>query len=109
MREFMTAEYEGDADTACGYVSEELATALDKEVASCETLVVAQSGLADAGEAKFEDRPITAEEVAELSFETRLGEGDTTATVTGPRGEQGFELEVVDGEWTLTGIPGTTT
>lgn len=103
----MTAELEGDVDTACGYVSDDLATELTQQAASCEVLVESQKVLADAGEARFEDKPITVDEVESIEFETKLGDGDSTATVTGPRGRQSFELEVIDGEWTITAIPGT--
>jgi hypothetical protein len=109
VKEFIAAELDGDSETACGYISEDLAAALRRQVGTCEQLVAAQATLAEAGQAKFEDVPIAAATVDDLKLDTELGDDDQTATVTGPKGEQSFELEVIDEQWTITALPGVGT
>jgi hypothetical protein len=103
VKEFLTAEFEGNSEEACGYIGEELQDQFEQTFGSCEQLIDTVAGVAEKREATFEDEPIEVSEIDELDLETQL-DGDEKATVTGPRGKQSFQLEVIDGEWTITFI-----
>jgi hypothetical protein len=103
VKEFVTAEFEGDGETACGYIAEELKTEIAETFGSCEELVDTIASVVETDGATFEDVPIQVSEIDSLDLDTQL-EGDDKATVSGPKGRQTYQLEVIDGEWMITFI-----
>jgi hypothetical protein len=103
VKEFVTAEFAGDSETACGYITEELKNEIAETFGSCEDLVDTIGQVVESDGATFEDVPIQISEIDGLDLETKL-EGDDKATVTGPKGRQSYQLEVIDGEWMITFI-----
>jgi hypothetical protein len=99
VKEFLTAEFEGNSEEACGYVSEEFQEQLAEAFGSCEQVFE----LATEQARTFEDVPIEVSEIEDLKLQTEL-DGEDEAIVTGPRGKQSFQLEVIDGDWTITFI-----
>jgi hypothetical protein len=99
VRDYLTAQFEGDAETACGYVSDDFQQQLAEVFGSCEQVI----NLVSKEQPTFEDEPIKLSEVDDLELETAM-EGDDHATVTGPTGEQEYVLDVMDGEWIITFI-----
>jgi hypothetical protein len=99
VREYLTAQFEGDAETACGYVGENFQQQLTEAFGGCEQVIE----LVSKERPTFEDEPIKISEIDDLDFETQM-EGDDHATVRGPAGEQEYVLDVIDGEWTITFI-----
>jgi hypothetical protein len=99
VKDFLTAEFEGDSEAACGYVSEDFQQQLAETFGSCEQVI----DLATQQRPTFEDVPIEVSEIEDLDLDTKLN-GDEKALVTGPRGKQAYRLEVIDGEWTITFI-----
>jgi hypothetical protein len=103
VKEFVKAEFEGDSETACGYIAETLKTEIAETFGSCEELVDTIGNVVESDGATFEDVPIQISEIDTLELETEL-DGEDKATVTGPKGRQTYQLEVIDGEWMITFI-----
>jgi hypothetical protein len=103
VKEFVTAEFQGDSETACGYVADELQDQIAETFGSCEQLVDTIGNVVESEGATFEDVPIKISEIDSLELETKL-DGEDRAVVTGPKGRQKYALEVIDGEWTITFI-----
>jgi hypothetical protein len=103
-RDFLVAGVNGDVDRACGLLSDDLTAELDQSI-TCETLVEVQADLAKEGEAEFDSVKIDASNAEEIELQTFVSDDGQSANVTGPAGEQNIALEVLNGDWLITGLP----
>jgi hypothetical protein len=103
-REFLVAGVDGDADRACGLLTDELIAELE-DTFPCTTLVEVQADLAKQGKAEFDTVKIDSSNVEELDLQTFVSEDGLTANVTGPAGEQNIGLEVLNGDWVIASLP----
>jgi len=103
-REFLVAGVNGDVDTACGLLSDDLTAELDQTF-PCETLVEVQADLAKEGKAEFDSVKIDPSNAEELELQTFVSDDGQSANVTGPAGEQNIALKVLNGDWLITALP----
>jgi hypothetical protein len=113
VKSYLAAFSRADGEAACGFFSE----TYEKEYVrrnpalgarNCPELVrKTHARLEQAGGLFFEGTRLTPSMVRNLDLKTnlrlRLGDGQS-ATVKGPKGQQVFELEVIDGHWAITTI-----
>ena len=103
-RDFLVAGVNGDVDTACGLLSDDLTAELDQTL-PCETLVEVQADLAKEGKAEFDSVKIDRSNAEELELQTFVSDDGQSANVTRPTGEQNIVLEILNGDWLITGLP----
>ena len=103
-REFLVAGVNGDVETACGLLSDDLTAQLEQTI-PCETLVEVQADLAKEGKAEFDSVKIDPSNAEELELQTFVSDDGQSANVTGPTGDQNIALEVLNGDWLITGLP----
>jgi len=103
-REFLVAGVNGDVETACGLLSDDLTAELEQTI-PCETLVEVQADLAKEGKAEFDSVKIDTSNAEELELQTFVSDDGESANVTGPTGEQNIALEVLNGDWVITALP----
>ncbi len=103
-REFLVAGVDGDADRACGLLTDDLIAELE-DTFPCKTLVEVQADLAEQGKAEFDTVKVDSSNVEELELQTFVSEDGLTANVTGPAGEQNIGLEILNGDWVITSLP----
>ena len=95
VKEFSIAVADGDAGTACGFLTEDALQKAEDEGTSCE------DGVAQAAAAGGED---SAKQAADATYEVTGEDGDTaTVNVTGSNGESSFNLVNEDGDWKISG------
>ena len=82
-REFLVAGVNGDVDTACGLLSDDLTAELDQTF-PCETLVEIQADLAKEGEAEFDSVKIDPSNAEELELQTFVSDGRPVGQRDGP-------------------------
>lgn len=117
VKSYLAAFSRGDGEAACGFFSEaykkefvrrNAAASPPLAARNCPELVHKQHArLEQAGGLSFEGTRLTPSVVRDLDLKTalRLNLGDRdSATVKGSKGQRVFELEVIDGHWTITTI-----
>ena len=112
VKSYLAAFIRADGEAACGFFSEAYEREFVKRNAAtsparnCPELVrKLHARLEQAGGLSFEGTTLTPSVVRNLDLKTALrlapGDGDS-ATVKGPKGQQVFELTVIDDRWTIT-------
>ena len=113
VKSYLAAFSRADGEAACGFFSEAYEKEFVRRTAAlaarnCPDLVrKLLARLEQAGGLSFEGTRLTPSVVRNLDLKTALrldaGDGDS-ATVKGPKGQQVFELKVIDDHWTITTI-----
>jgi Protein of unknown function (DUF2510) len=113
VKSYLAAFSRADGEAVCGFFSEAYEKDFVRRNAAlparnCPELVrKLHARLEQAGGLAFEGTKLTPSVVRNLDLKTALrlapGDGDS-ATVKGPKGQQVFELKVIDGHWTITTI-----
>ena len=121
VKSYLKALVDGDGEAACGYLSDEYRqdiidrnaeAARQLGATDCESFIrkVTQQATEGGADITFEGEPLTnASDVEGLDLKTSVeanlsNHEEDTAVVTGPQHEQRYELEVIDGRWTITTI-----
>ena len=113
VREYLTALLDKDGAAACSkftpqyqrsVLEQNESFAKEARARNCAQLIEAITRSSPS--VRFEDQPLTKENVGKVALETRARQsGDEwNATVTGRRGVQRYELETRDGKWLITKI-----
>jgi hypothetical protein len=119
VKDYLRGFVDGDGDAACDTLTDDyreeivdrLEASVEEDVSDCPELIEAlEEQFSTQGGLTFEGEELTEDSIEDLDLKSDVevnteGEGES-ATVTGPNGQQTFELEPVDGEWKISDIPG---
>lgn len=113
VREYLTALLDKDGAAACSkfapqyqrsVLEQNESFARESRARTCAQLIDAITRSSPS--VRFEDQPLTKDNVGKLDLETRARQSgeEWNATVTGKRGVQRYELQTRDGKWLITKI-----